>query len=94
MMAFSLQNSTIEKLRGVNQFLKAKGVKPAGIHRRMVTVYRKDCVFRPYTRNLPSLNGSSLSILPTARECHSAIPYVWSLEKTSKKKALQLRWRT
>lgn len=43
-MAFTLQNSTIEEQRGVIRFLTAEGVKPANIHRRMLTVYGEGCV--------------------------------------------------
>ncbi|KAH7978818.1 hypothetical protein HPB49_006865 [Dermacentor silvarum] len=42
--AFTLQNSMIEEQRDVIRFLTAEGGKPATIHRRMVTVYREDCV--------------------------------------------------
>ncbi|GFW53271.1 histone-lysine N-methyltransferase SETMAR [Trichonephila clavipes] len=44
MMAFALQNSTIEELRSIIRFLTMEGEKPAAIHRRMVTVYGEKCI--------------------------------------------------
>ncbi|KAF8781518.1 Protein GVQW3 like protein [Argiope bruennichi] len=43
-MTFTLQNSTIEKQRGVSRFLTAEGVTPAALLCRIVTVYGEDCV--------------------------------------------------
>lgn len=39
-----MQNSTIQELLGVLQFLAAEAVKLAAIYRRMVIVFREDCV--------------------------------------------------